>query len=129
MKAQNVYTDLTTNMVSHPRTGDIVLLSDDDAVKRSIKNLIFTNPGEKFFRPYLGTGIKASLFENMMPDTQFLLKERITEIIENYEPRAELVSVAVKANPDNNSYSVTILFSVNNNPTPVQLQMILTRVR
>jgi phage baseplate assembly protein W len=129
MKQVEVYSDITTNFVSHPRTQDLVLLRNDEAVKRSIKNLILTNPGEKFFRPYLGTGIGASLFENMMPDTEFLLKERIIEIIENYEPRAELIDVIVKAYPDNNAYAVTISFSVNNDPTPTQLQMVLTRVR
>lgn len=122
-------TDLTTNFNVHPIKGDLVLLSDTDAVKRSIRNLVLTDPYERFFNPTLGSGVKQSLFENISRDTENILRIRITETIENFEPRANLISVVVKALPDQNAYNVTIIFSVNNNTQPVQLGFILRRVR
>jgi phage baseplate assembly protein W len=124
-----LYSDLTTNFTIHPIKGDLVLLKDSEAVKRSIRNLILTDPYERFFNPSIGSGINASLFENMSRDTESIIKIRITETIENFEPRANLISVIVKALPDQNAYSVNIVFSVNNNVQPVQLDFILRRVR
>lgn len=129
MDNQIFNTDLSTNLNVHPIKGDLVLLNDTDAVKRSIRNLILTDPYERFFNPLLGSGVKASLFENISRDTEHILKIRITETIENFEPRANLISVNVKALPDQNAYNVTIIFSVNNNTQPVQLGFILRRVR
>lgn len=124
-----LYSDLTTNFNIHPIKGDLVLLKDSDAVKRSIRNLILTDPYERFFNPTIGSGINASLFENIGRDTESIIKIRVTETIENFEPRANLISVKVKALPDQNAYSVNIVFSVNNNTQPVQLDFILRRVR
>lgn len=124
-----LYSDLTTNFNIHPIKGDLVLLKDSDAVKRSIRNLILTDPYERFFNPTIGSGINASLFENISRDTESIIKIRVTETIENFEPRANLISVKVKALPDQNAYSVNIVFSVNNNTQPVQLDFILRRVR
>ena len=122
-------TDLTSNFTVHPIKGDLVLLNDTDAVKRSIRNLVLTDPYERFFNPTIGSGVKASLFENISRDTENIIRIRITETIENFEPRANLINVAVKALPDQNAYNVTIIFSVNNNTQPVQLGFILRRVR
>lgn len=124
-----LYSDLTTNFTIHPVKGDLVLLKDSEAVKRSIRNLILTDPYERFFNPTIGSGINASLFENMSRDTESIIKIRVTETIENFEPRANLISVNVKALPDDNAYRVNIVFSVNNNVQPVQLDFILRRVR
>lgn len=127
--ATTLYSDLTTNFNIHPVKGDLVLLKDSDAVKRSIRNLILTDPYERFFNPTVGSGINASLFENMGRDTETILRIKITETIENFEPRANLLNVTVKALPDENAYSVTIVFSVINNIQPIQLDFILRRVR
>ena len=127
--ATTLYSDLTTNFNIHPIKGDLVLLKDSEAVKRSIRNLILTDPYERFFNPTIGSGINASLFENMSRDTETILRIKISETIENFEPRANLLNVKVKALPDENAYSVNIVFSVNNNLQPVQLDFILRRVR
>lgn len=125
----NLYSDISTNFTIHPIKGDLVLLKDSEAVKRSIKNLILTDPYERFFNPGIGSGINASLFENISRDTEAIIKIKVTETIENFEPRANLLNVTVKALPDENAYSVRIIFSVNNNTQPVQLDFILRRVR
>jgi phage baseplate assembly protein W len=129
MTTATYYSDITTNFDIHPIKEDLVLLTNEQAVKRSIRNLLLTDPGERFFRPNLGGGIRATLFENISRDTEFLIKEKIVETIKNYEPRASLYSVNVKALPDDNSYSATIIFYVTNNSTPITLDLILRRVR
>lgn len=129
MTTSNLYSDITTNFNIHPIKGDLVLLKDADAVKRSIRNLVFTDPYERFFNPLIGGGINASLFENINRDTESVIRIRITETIENFEPRANLINVKVKAFPDDNAYNVTIVFSINNSVQPIQLDFILRRVR
>lgn len=124
-----LYTDLTTNFTIHPIKGDLVTLKDSEAVKRSVRNLILTDPYERFFNPTLGSGIKATLFENMSRDTEEVLRIKVTETIENFEPRANLLNVYVKALPDDNSYSVKIIFAINNDTQPIELDLILKRVR
>jgi phage baseplate assembly protein W len=129
MTTQTLYSDLTTNFIIHPVKGDLILLTNENAVKRSIINLMFTEPYERFFSPNIGAGLKAYLFENITQDTEFLIKEKIKEVITNYEPRANLINVSVKALPDQNMYSASIIFSVLNNINPVTLDVLLRRVR
>lgn len=128
------YKDFYTNFdVKASKTGrqngDLYVLTDADAVKASIKNLILTDPNERFFRPYLGGGIKKSLFENISPNTEAIIKTQIEYTIKNYEQRAKLIEVYVNAVPDENRYAVTIVFSVINNTEVEKLDLILYRVR
>lgn len=123
------YRDIPINFLVHPLKGDIIPVTNEDAVKSSIRNLLLTDPYERFFNPGIGAGIRATLFENINRDTEFFLKEKITDVIKNYEKRARLYNVAVKALPDENAYSVTIVFYVVNNTAPVTLDLILRRVR
>ena len=129
MTTRNIYSDLTTNFNIHPTKGDVILLSDEIAVKRSIINLMYTEPYERFFRPNIGAGLKAYLFENINQDIEFIIKEKIIETIRNYEPRANLINVSVTAKPDDNMYVASIIFSVLNSINPVTLEVILRRVR
>lgn len=123
------YLDIPTNLDVHPIKGDLTMLTNENAIKRSILNLLYTDRFERFFTPNLGAGLKAYLFENISRDTEFVIKERITETITNYEPRANLISVDVKALPDDNAYSATITFSIANSVNPVSLGLVLRRVR
>jgi phage baseplate assembly protein W len=129
MTTQIVYSDIPTNLTVHPVKEDLVLLTNENAVKRSIRNLLLTDPYERPFSPSLGSGIRGSLFENFGPETEYILTEKIKETIRNYEPRARLFSVSVKALTDDNSYSATIVFSIVNSITPITLDLILRRVR
>ena len=129
MTTKNIYSDLTTNLNIHPVKGDIVLLPDEIAVKRSIINLMYTEPYERFFSPNLGAGLKSYLFENVSQDIEFIIREKMIETIVNYEPRAKIINVFVKAVPDKNLYTASIVFSVLNSINPVTLEVILRRVR
>lgn len=123
------YSDIPTNFDVHPIKEDLVLLTNEQSVKRSIRNLLLTNPGERFFNPNVGGGIRNTLFENISRDTEYVIKEKISETIKNYEPRASLYSVNVKALPDENAYYASIVFYLTNNTVPITLDLILRRVR
>jgi len=126
---QVIYSDLPVNFDVHPLKGDLISVTNENAVKRSIRNLLLTNPYERFFNPKIGAGIRASLFENIGQDTEFILKTKITEVINNYEKRAQLYSVNVKAFPDDNAYNVNIVFYLVNNTAPITLEIVLRRIR
>ena len=129
-KRDNIrYTDFKINMDVHPVKGDLVLDKNEDSVKRSIKNLMFTDRYERFFEPRLGAGLKQYLFENIEEFTADNIRNRIKETIESYEPRAVLHLVEVKTTPDENKYEAKIVFSTLNNPTPVEFNTILERIR
>ena len=123
------YRDIPTNFIVHPLKGDLITVTNEEAVKIAIRNLLLTDPYERFFNPGIGAGIRASLFENISRDTEYFLKEKITDVITYYEKRAKLYSVSVKALPDDNAYSVNIVFSIVNNTAPITLDLILRRVR
>lgn len=129
MATQILYKDIPTNMAVHPIKGDLTVLTNVDDIKRSIMNLLYTEPYERFFNPNLGAGLKAYLFENISRDTEFVIREKIIETINNYEPRAELLEVDVKAMPDDNLYVATITFAIANSIIPITLDLILRRVR
>ena len=86
-------------------------------MKRSIRNLVLINFYEKPFHPEIGSGIRDMLFENMTPITAVVLARKVEDVIENFEPRARLISVRSLPNLDRNEYEVTIEFFVVNTPT------------
>ena len=92
-RAAQLYSDI--DLFFGPKIGskDISKLSDFTAVKRSVRNLILTNPYEKPFHPEIGSGVRDILFEPMTPITAYVLTMRIEEVIENFEPRARLIGV------------------------------------
>jgi len=129
-KYKDFYTNFNVKARSTGRQiGDLYVLTDVDAVKTSIKNLVLTDPNERFFRPNLGGGIKQSLFSNISINTEDIIRTQIKYTIENYEPRAQVVEIYVNAVPDENRYNVKVIFSLINSTTTEQLDLILYRVR
>lgn len=124
-----VYSDIRTNLDVHPVKQDIVLLTNADAVKTSIRNIILTRPYERPRNPNFGAGLAGYLFEDISRATEGSIKEAIELAIANYEKRAQAVEVYVSALPDKNAYSATVIFSVVNQIEPVQLNVLLERVR
>lgn len=129
MTTDIIYSDIPTNLDVHPVKEDLVLLTNEAAIKRSIRNLLLTDPFERPFNSAIGSGIRQTLFENAGQDTEYILTEKIKETIINYEPRASLINVRVKLSPDENYYSATVVFSVLNSLAPITLDLILRRVR
>lgn len=129
IRTNPVYKDFYTNLDAHPVRKDLFVLTDADAVKTSIKNILFTNHNERFFQPGLGAGIKRILFENITPQTEYVLKDSIVASIRNHEPRVDFLEVYVNGIPEDNTYYVQIVFSLVNNPYTTTFNVLLTRVR
>ncbi len=124
------YTDIDLNFTSHPINGDLVLVKDVEAIKRSIKNLVLIEHYEKPFHPDIGCDVYKTLFENFdLPGTEDQLVEFITNVIENYEPRAILESIDVDVQEDNNGVNVTVWFTPQNAIEPVSVDIFLKILR
>ena len=124
------YTDLDLFFGKKSSNSDVQEITDVKAVKRSIRNLVLLNHYEKPFHPEIASGVRDMLFELMTPVTATILARKIEDVINNFEPRARLVSVTALPNLDRNSYEVSIEFYVVNQPTElVDLSILLERVR
>jgi|TARA_R110000822_G_scaffold122904_1_gene257190 phage baseplate assembly protein W len=124
------YTDLDLFFAKKATSKDISKVTDIQAVKRSIRNLVLTNHYEKPFHPEIGSGVRGILFEPMTPLTAHILTRKIEDVIVNFEPRARLIGVRAQPNLDRNEYECTIEFFVVNAPTElVDLTVFLERLR
>ena len=124
------YSDLDLFFSAKGVSKDISKVTDIQAVKRSVRNLVLTNHYEKPFHPEIGSGVRDMLFEPMTPITANILARKIEDVIENFEPRAKLIGVRAQPNLDRNEYEVTIEFYVINTPTElVDLTVMLERLR
>ena len=124
------YTDLDLFFGRKSVSKDINKVTDVQAVKRSIRNLVLTNHYEKPFHPEIGSGVRDMLFELMTPLTAHILTRKIEDVIVNFEPRARLMSVTAFPNLDRNEYECTVTFYVVNTPTElVDLTVFLERLR
>ena len=111
------YRDLDLFFSKKQGSDDINKVTNIEAVKRSVRNLVLTNFYEKPFHPEIGSGVRDMLFENMSPVTAVVLARKVEDVIENFEPRARLIGVRALPNLDRNEYEVTIEFFVVNAPT------------
>lgn len=126
---QTVYSDFLIDLDTHPISGDLAVLKNEDSIKRALKNLIFTNLNERFFNPYFGSNINSYLFENFSPTTEIDIRDTITTAVNNFEPRVRIIDIRVVPLIDNNNLSVTIIFNCLNNLENTKLQFVLERVR
>jgi len=121
--------DLDLDFKAHPVTKDIVMKTDVECVKRSIRNLILTNRYERPFQPDIDGGVTRHLFELSTPHTKHNVESAIVNCILNFEPRAEIIDVYVSGDLDRNGFDVTIIFRVVNTPDPVTIEFFLERLR
>lgn len=128
-KSSRVFSDLDLNFTPHPVTGDLVRKFDDNAIKQSVKNLIMTKNHERPFHSEIGSPIPALLFEPLTPVTALMVRRSIIDLISNFEPRVDLLSVDVIPSEDNNSLYVSITFKIVNSERPVTLDLALERTR
>jgi len=128
-KSTRTYVDLDLDFTRHPVTNDVVKITDVEAVKRSVKNLINTQFYERPFHPELGCGVRDMLFENYTPMTGIFMRRKIEEVLSNYEPRASLTSIQVNEQMDRNAIDVVVNFYVLNLPNPVSVTTTLQRIR
>jgi len=128
-KKDTIYQDFLTTQFFNTDTKDVQTVTNEDAVKQSIINLLLTNVGERVFNPNFGSEVNKILFENITPQTTSSLIGLVENAIENYEPRASLLNVVASPLPEENAYALTIVFSVINKIEPITLEFVLNRIR
>ena len=128
-RSSQIFKDLNLDFQQNTATKDIQKIKDVEAVKRSVRNLINTNHYEKPFHPEIGSNLRAMLFELMTPQMNHVISKQIENLINNYEPRCNLVQVHTQPQFDRNAYAVQISFYVQNHQDPVIVETFLERLR
>ena len=128
-RSSRVFKDLDLDFQVNSATKDIQKLTDVEAVKRSVRNLINTNHYERPFHPEIGSNLRAMLFELITPQMTHVISKQIDLLIKNYEPRCRLVQVNSQPVIDRNGYRCSISFYVVNYPEPVEVETFLERLR
>ena len=128
-RTTRTFSDLDFNFTAHPVTGDIVRRYDDNAVKQSIQNLLLTRNFERPFHSDIGSPIRQLLFDPPGPMFNVMLKRAIIDVINNYEPRVQILDVRVDDYSDMNSVAVTLEFKIVNTERPQTLDIVLERTR
>jgi len=128
-RSSRIFKDLDLDFQKNTATSDIQKLTDIEAVKRSVRNLINTNHYERPFHPEIGSNLRAMLFELITPQMTHVISKQIDLLIKNYEPRCRLVQINVQPDIDRNGYRASISFYVVNYPEPVEMEDFLERLR
>ena len=126
---KRVYSDLDLKFNQHPVYKDIVPLTDVDAVKQSVRNILFTNKGERLFQPSIGSGVFDLLFEHADPLTFQAVRDNIKDILLVLEPRINQVQVQIEDNIDANEIAVTVNFNVAGVANNESVDFYLERLR
>ena len=124
------FKDISMTFQANPLNNDLIAIKNENAIARSVKNIVFTLPGEKFFNPTFGSRISRTLFENIDDITASVIVDEIKESIRNFEPRVELLDVEAFPNFDNNQFDVIITYEIIGSDIPPQeLQFALQPTR
>jgi phage baseplate assembly protein W len=133
---KKIYSDLDLSFNRNPNTGDVAISYDEQAVIRSLKNLLQTNHYDRPFQPDLGTNLTGLLFENTSKSLETTIAREIRDCVRNFEPRVTFIddtenqrSIVVNVNSDGNGYNVTLTFYVGNNTSATTLNLLLKRTR
>jgi len=129
IETSRAFRDLDLNFTIHPVKKDVNTHKNEYAVINSIKNLVLTNHYERPFQPDLGSNIRRLLFEQVDSITAAQIEREITEVIQNFEPRAEVSKVEAVPTPDENRYKIYLEFFIINNPAPITINFFLERIR
>ena len=119
-RISKAFKDISLSFEPHPVTKDITVIKNANAIKRSIRNIVQTIPGERFFNPILGSDVRSSLFEFVDFGTASVIQKEIITAIENFEPRVYNVEVEAIAIPDDNEFEVNIYFDIIGQEFPTQ---------
>jgi len=128
-RATKQYRDLDLDFGRNSVTNDVNKLTDIEAVKRSVRNLINTSHFDRPFHPEIGSSVRAMLFELMTPLTALNLQRKVQEVLINFEPRIKLVQIVSNPNIDSNSYDLRIYFYVIGSNDLIEVQTFLERLR
>jgi phage baseplate assembly protein W len=124
------FKDISMTFQSNPLNSDLIPLRNETAIARSIRNIVFTLPGEKFFNPNFGSRVSRSLFENVDEISASIINDEIRNSINNFEPRVSLINVQTIPDFDNGAFDVTIVYRVVGADIPAQqLEFVLQPTR
>jgi len=123
------YSDLNLDFLPHPTTKDVVRLTGENAIKRSVRNLILTNFYDRPFRSYIGSNVQKLLFDNITAITANYLTDAIKEVITNFEPRVSITEIKVSVSTENNGFDVRLSYIILNRNQPVAINLFLERIR
>ena len=118
--ASRAFKDINLSFKRHPVTNDVVVIRDEDAIKRSVKNIIFTILGEKPFEPNFGSVINNALFDLNTNLSEIRISDEIKASLDNYEPRIDNVNVSVSILADSNEMNCTVRYDIVGIPAPTQ---------
>ena len=119
-RVSRAFKDISLSFTPHPITKDLPVLKNENAIKKSVRNLIQTIPTERFFNSVLGSEVRDSLFEFVDFGTASVIQNQILITLENFEPRIENVDVEVEPRPDMNEFEVKIFFNIVGQEVPIQ---------
>ena len=129
-RVSQAFKDISMTFQSNPLNGDLIAIKNENAIARSLRNIVFTTPGEKFFNESFGSRITESLFENIDAITANVIVDELRESITRYEPRVRLIDVKAFPDYDNNGFDVIIVYDVIGVEIPTQeLQFVLQSSR
>ena len=118
--ASRTFKDINLSFKRHPVTNDLITIKNEDAIKKSVKNIIFTILGEKPYVPFFGTSVNNSLFELANPLDHIRISDEIQSTLLNYEPRIDNIEVTVSNYPDSNELNATIQYDITGMANPSQ---------
>ena len=115
------FKDINLSFSPHPVTKDLTVLRNENAIKRSVRNIVQTIPTERFFNSILGSDVRGLLFDNFVDfGTASVIEDQIKIAIENFEPRVDNLQVNVNPKPDDNEFEVNVLFDIIGQEFPAQ---------
>ena len=124
------FKDISMTFQSNPLNDDLIAIKNENAIARSLRNIVYTLPGEKFFNQSFGSRITESLFENIDSITATVIVDEIRESINIYEPRVKLIDVKAFPEYENNGFDVIIIYDIVGSEVPAQeLQFVLQSSR
>ena len=124
------FKDISMTFQSNPLNSDLITLKNESAIARSIRNIVFTVPGEKFFNENFGSNISRSLFENIDEISSSIINDEIKYSINNFEPRISLIDITTNPDYDNGGYDVIIVYKIiGADIPPQQLEFVLQPTR
>ena len=119
-RISRAYKDISLSFIPHPITNDLKVLKNEDAIRRSVRNIVQTIPTEKFFNPVFGSDVYDSLFNFVDFGTATTIREQIGVALDNFEPRINDVRVLVNPQPDENTFEVTVYYDIVGQEFPTQ---------
>ena len=119
-RISKAFKDINLSFQRHPITKDITVLKNENAIKRSVRNIVNTIPRERFFNPELGSDVRSSLFNFVDYGTASVIQKQIQIAIENFEPRVDNLQINVFPRPDSNEFEVNVIFDIIGQQFPTQ---------